>query len=199
VSALRRNPRDPDYAPCFGFIDLPIETDFEDILWDMRTYIDLMDLHCDGLFVNPEPARLATYRNLIQYRLLSLKWNTINTRLSICRLAALIFSFGVIYPLADPDPLQQLCDDLRKLLERMPEIADDFIIWATMLGGIAALGTDRQDWFVQRLVAACRKRELRTWKSVKTGMRTFVWSERACDPGGLELWLQIVEVQCQIS
>jgi Fungal specific transcription factor domain len=199
VSALRRNPRDPDHAPCFGFIDLPIETDFEDILWDMRTYIDLMELHCDGLFVNPEPARLATYRNLIQYRLLSLKWNTKNTRLSICRLAALIFSFGVIYPLADPDPLQQLCDDLQKLLERTPEIADDFIIWATMLGGIAALGTDRQDWFVQRLVAACRKRELRTWKSVKSGMRTFLWSERACDPGGLELWLQIVEAQCQIS
>ncbi|OAG35398.1 hypothetical protein AYO21_10408 [Fonsecaea monophora] len=56
------------------------------------------------------------YRNLIQYRLLRLPRYE-NREEELCRLGAMIFSYGVIYPVARPRPLRMLVAQLRNALE----------------------------------------------------------------------------------
>lgn len=91
------------------------DIEFQDLLLDMRMYCrhlaklvdrdDADDLQ--SLSDTSVPWETNVTRNIIQYRLLRLPRYTRNDE-EICRLAALIFSFGVIYPVARRKPLDRL-------------------------------------------------------------------------------------------
>ena len=185
IASMRRNPRAAEKAPIFRFDELKIDPDFRDILWDMRTYVDLMELHCDGLYVNPDPARLATQRNLLQYRLLMMVDN-VQGEAQLCLLAALIFSFGVTYPIPIAAPLNRLCEEMLALLPGLPDIPDDLLTWSLMLGCIASGEKDEAKAFRDALVPLML--EYDEWAELKDDLQGFLWFDRACDPAAMAVF-----------
>ncbi|KIW78480.1 hypothetical protein Z517_08316 [Fonsecaea pedrosoi CBS 271.37] len=112
------------------------DAEFKDLLLDMRMYCRELDRVVATTTTtagsnlseagggpdpdNPVPASVAwetnVYRNLIQYRLLRLPRYE-NREEELCRLGAMIFSYGVIYPVARPRPLRMLVAQLRNALK----------------------------------------------------------------------------------
>jgi hypothetical protein len=100
------------------------DTDFKDLLLDMRMYCRQLeriadDIDDDGLQTLSDSSvswETNVSRNLIQYRLLGLpKYQDDDEEL--CRLVALIFSYGVIYPVARRKSMDILVKQLRTALE----------------------------------------------------------------------------------
>ncbi|KIX95697.1 uncharacterized protein Z520_08404 [Fonsecaea multimorphosa CBS 102226] len=111
------------------------DVEFKDLLLDMR-------MHCrelDRIAMESGPAAAGSagedgsdsdadlvsssvawetnvYRNLIQYRLLRLPGYEQRVE-ELCRLGAMIFSYGVIFPVAKPKPLRTLAKHLKNALE----------------------------------------------------------------------------------
>jgi hypothetical protein len=115
-----------------------------------------------------------------------------------CRLAALIFGVGVIFPIPQQNtPLNTLARSIRSLLlqpssselwsspsTRLP------LIWVLALGGIAAKGTLDRGWFVSALGDIARKTGLTSWASVKSVLASMLWYDPACDMAAEALWLE---------
>lgn len=151
---------------------------------------------------------LADQRNLTQYTLLSLPRSTdLRTYYShphesatyeACRLAALIFAVGVIFPIPEPNtPLPRLATELQAALQspasetlwtspktRIP------LIWVLVLGGIAATNTPERPFFVSALTESARRSGLASWADVKRVLEMMLWFDVACDEAGELLWDQ---------
>ncbi|OQV02615.1 hypothetical protein CLAIMM_07774 [Cladophialophora immunda] len=121
------------------------DVDFKDLLLDMRMYCRDLDrvaaesgVSASGDDADLVPASVAwethVYRNLIQYRLLRLPRYE-SPEEELCRLGAMVFSYGVIFPVARPEPSRALVKQLRTALGDhvfCPSTAKDD--GATMLG-----------------------------------------------------------------
>lgn len=115
-----------------------------------------------------------------------------------CRTTALIYSFGVIFPVSNAYNLQQeLVRRLRGSLESFEgESWEDGIsglrLWMLVLGGIAASDGPCRTWIVEQLRRFVRIWEICEWRSVKEVLRSFLWLESACDNGGRLLWSEVI-------
>ncbi len=97
------------------------DADLQDPLLDMRMYCRQLERIVDEIDCDGSDSSVTwetnVNRNLIQYRLLHLPTYRNNDE-EICRLGALIFSFGVIYPVARRKPLLMLVAQLEKAFKR---------------------------------------------------------------------------------
>ncbi|KAK3680118.1 hypothetical protein LTR78_000495 [Recurvomyces mirabilis] len=142
-------------------------------------------------------------RNAIQYRLLSLASLSSFCHGPPCsaqvayecgRVAATLYSNAVIFPL----PLntgwhRNLLKQLHVLLSDHDWFAylansPDFLIWCLVVGGIASLGSTQREWFVETFRSIVKKICIKEWAEVEDMLKSFLWSEEACGPGGLVLW-----------
>jgi hypothetical protein len=64
-------------------------------------------------------------------------------------------------------------------------------LWMLVLGGIAALGKPERPWFVSNLALVSVKRLNLDWDGVEDILKTFLWLESACGPGGRQLWDEV--------
>jgi hypothetical protein len=115
-----------------------------------------------------------------------------------CRLAAMIFGVAVIYPLPNTyDILQVLVRDLSASLEvtDIESNSTDFfglLLWIYVLGGIAALEKPERSWFVSNLALLSHIGGFKlVWEDAEDIVRTFLWLESACSPGGRQLWDEV--------
>ncbi|CAG7938057.1 unnamed protein product [Penicillium nalgiovense] len=113
-----------------------------------------------------------------------------------CRLAALVFGVGVIFPIpAQNTPLNTLARLIRSVLlqptsiglwsspsTRLP------LIWVLTLGGIAANATPERAWFASALGEIARRTGLTSWASVKAVVSSMLWYDAACDTAAETLW-----------
>ncbi|KAE9374172.1 hypothetical protein N431DRAFT_283576, partial [Stipitochalara longipes BDJ] len=115
-----------------------------------------------------------------------------------CRLTAMIFGVAVIYPIPNTyDVLQTLVRELTASLE-VTDIeshsVDYFglILWMLVLGGIAALEKPERSWFVSNLALLSQRETSRLdWEGAESILKTFLWLESACSPGGRQLWVEV--------
>jgi len=160
---------------------------------------------------NPTSVRdvslLADQRNLTQHTILSLAPAAdLHTFFSLthaatyeaCRLAALIFGVGVLFPIpAQNTPLNNIARLIQDVLHqptsselwsapstRMP------LIWILTLGGIAANDTPERAWFVSALADIMAQTGLRTWPSLKAVLESMLWYDAACDLAAEALWFE---------
>lgn len=161
----------------------------------------------------PKPPKLLLqHRNLIHHRLLSIPPGQPATE--ICRLATLLFVYGVIWShVAFPhprywDPMRKLSEDLRAALSdpMYTRGADPgFLLWAAMMGGLACSSyvqdCDEPDvvgaaddalpsFFIQelRLRNLHEDLQLSSWTEAKSLLSRYLWMDYACDRGGQMLW-----------
>ncbi|CAG7939824.1 unnamed protein product [Penicillium nalgiovense] len=113
-----------------------------------------------------------------------------------CRLAALVFGVGVIFPIpAQNTPLNTLARLIRSVLLQ-PTSIDLWsspstrlpLIWVLTLGGIAANATPERAWFASALGELARRTGLNSWASVKSVVSSMLWYDAACDTAAETLW-----------
>ncbi|KAJ5559272.1 hypothetical protein N7535_009500, partial [Penicillium sp. DV-2018c] len=159
----------------------------------------------------PDLSLLTDQRNLTQHTLICLapvseldcfSNPTEAATYEACRLAALIFGVGVIFPIPQQNtPLNTLARSIRSVLlqpssselwsspsTRLP------LIWVLALGGIAATGIPERGWFVSAFGDITRKSGLTAWASVKSVLASMLWYDAACDRAAEALWLEAVDM-----
>ncbi|KAK1984434.1 hypothetical protein LZ30DRAFT_711422 [Colletotrichum cereale] len=176
-----------------------VDAHFKEIILDIKACCWLIDA-----FYGREPPKyleaseFVQYRNLILFRLLSLPPGVSE----ICRLAALVFNYGVLYPFPDPRILWNLSRQLGANLSDSPHTVDEdagLLLWAAMVGGIAAAGTMVYDSFAESVNKFADVLGLENWSQTVALLESFIWLERACGVGGRTLWARARALSSKVS
>ncbi|KAJ5632078.1 transcriptional regulator family: Fungal Specific TF [Penicillium lividum] len=152
---------------------------------------------------------LADQRNFTQYTLLTLLPSDAITfyfthenqsgNYEACRLAALIFGAGVIFPIpAQNSPLKDLAKQLRIAITHptafslwTSQTTLSPLIWALTLGGIAAFESPDRSFFVSSLAYVARRSDIRSWSGIRPVLDGMLWHEGASDRAGRDLWREV--------
>ncbi|KIW66430.1 hypothetical protein PV04_05765 [Phialophora macrospora] len=170
-----------------------------------------LDLHHRKVDAAPQIWEIARVRNAIQHKLCCLDPPTDlvpshdDSVYNIVRLAALIYSDLVLFPLGDSASIKpRLAYDLRKALElhsaghgspHEAEAEAELMIWCTTMGAIAACGTVHQEWFVERLTQAQREDErLLNWILFQTVMSHYLWWDYVLQPRCWDIWSEATQM-----
>jgi hypothetical protein len=188
VASLRHKHQEERPASPFG--QLHLDEEFTDLLADMQAYCELVDRYCDASASAPSRGVMSVHRNLIQYRLLSREAGSGESEL--CRIVALIFSYGVIFPFPDPQPMALLVKRLEMVVQEV-KADNELLLWALVMGGIGAACTSSEAWYMKELIKLTWRMNLRSWSKAKNILRDYLWSDRTCDQGALELWIHVSE------
>ena len=148
----------------------------------------------------PKLTNITVSRNSTQHDLLSLPHlptdnsSEDNCIYEVCRIAALIFSDMVLFPLPPSTGTREKlahslmrplgCCRLLSSWERYPSL----LLWATILGGIAVKEPQKRTWFMRQLSNAVIKQTESAWPLVKNILSTFLWWHVVCDQRGADFW-----------
>ncbi|KAI1503332.1 hypothetical protein F5X99DRAFT_111975 [Biscogniauxia marginata] len=156
----------------------------EQILQDLRLVCHLIE---EAMSAEPNRKNLIMLRNSIQHRLLSLPPG----RSDICRLACLIFSFSIIFPLPDTRSFHRCREMLAKSIqdkEECKKYSKRLLLWAALLGAIASADTEHEKVFLGNIIILGRELSIHSWASIEETVRKFVWLDQACRTGGQLAW-----------
>ncbi|KAL3486010.1 hypothetical protein BJX62DRAFT_229093 [Aspergillus germanicus] len=188
-------------------LDLHITTEMYDVFRAIRTYVSLVEVYQDGANGVLDGLTMCDNRNLVQWHVLSLApASELDLLLQLCpvyeacRLALMIFGVGVTFPL--PPGIAQFSRlvsairfELQALLVQGSVLANVSSIqaccWCLILGGIVAEQQAERQWFVQELKDILAVLRISTWGQLKGVLRSFLWLDSACDPGGRQLWMEM--------
>ncbi|KAF7546717.1 hypothetical protein G7Z17_g8237 [Cylindrodendrum hubeiense] len=128
-------------------------------------------------------------RNEIQYRLLCIHSDSDQDKAEL--LAIMIFSYGVIFPISDPWPLSQLTKNLCFEILEETAFTDErrqFLLWASVIGGIAAWGGEFQDVYTLTFAKHAKSLGLESWDEAIGIFDKFLWLDTACYAGASLVW-----------
>ncbi|KIW93435.1 uncharacterized protein Z519_06040 [Cladophialophora bantiana CBS 173.52] len=143
-------------------------------------------------------------RNRVQHRLLSLPHQESSSDLDhgiyeTCRLAAMIFSDMVIFPLPPATEIRpRLAGMLRKTLESLPVHLErashtEILLWAAMLGAIAAAKTEKhRTWYHLAVKQYAVLLGAGRWTEMQTVLKRHLWMEEFCDPPAKAVWEEAI-------
>ncbi|KAJ5457482.1 hypothetical protein N7475_008870 [Penicillium sp. IBT 31633x] len=171
----------------------------------VHTYIEIIRANPTS---TKDVSLLADQRNLTQHTILCLapaselhaffSHPTHAATYEACRLAALIFGVGVVFPIpVQNTPLKTLARLIQSILLQ-PSSSDLWsspstrvpLIWVLTLGGIAANNTSERAWFVSALADTTHRTGLTSWESVQSVLSSMLWYDAACDIAAETLWLE---------
>lgn len=148
------------------------------------------------------PSRLGDERNFVQHSLMLLSPTAIEMKQEhpmhrLCRLGILIYSLLVVYPMpAVAAPFHRLAQEVQAQLSqasvqsRWTE-APELILWVTVLGAIASIGSQYREWYLTTLDRLTKRLNLGTWSAMKERLGMFLWYETTNDEDGFRLWKEI--------
>lgn len=167
-------------------------------------YTFAVDDHVKG---RPEAQKLGCLsdeRNFVQHSLMCLNPLPSDPEdeqplIRLARLGTVIYNLLVVFPLpAIAAPFHQLAHDIKaQLLD--PSIptwwreASDLILWATVMGAIAAIGSPDRQWYLTILDEFTRQLGVDSWPSMRERLGMFLWFDYTNDADGLKLWREIEE------
>lgn len=133
-------------------------------------------------------SELIVHRNTTQHALLSLPPRTGTAE--CCRLAALIYSLLVTYPLPYiAAPFKLLVKQL-KIEVAAWDGSDDMLIWVLTMGAIGALGLKEREWFVENFLKATTTMGMRSWSEAREVIKRGLWYEPTNEADGKDLWIE---------
>lgn len=194
IPVVRQRHQEETIIP-FSFPVVALEGDFQDLLWDIRCYLDRVQVYYVGTWTTPPHIPLALFRNLIQHRILSIDRDVSNISRELCRLAVLLFSSVVVYPLQNLAPMQQYLEELTRILQNPNDIDADFKLWLLFLGAMATADQMTwQLWYISELRYLV-PRYGRDWLTVRGVLKSFLWLDTACGEGALEVWQRVMLIE----
>ncbi|KAK9351267.1 hypothetical protein V1523DRAFT_417313 [Lipomyces doorenjongii] len=157
------------------------------VLSMLNSYTIMIDDFCEGRKVVTASV-LIDHRNTTQHALLSLP-----PRVGVsecCRLAALIYSLLVTFPLPySAAPFKCLVTRLKIALTEW-DGDDQMLVWVLTMGGIGATGLGERGWFVKSLQGAVTRIGVRSWIEARDIIKRGLWYESTNDGDGQGLWLE---------
>lgn len=142
---------------------------------------------------------LCDRRNLAHYKLMCIPSSRDSgspAESEVCRLATIIFSIGVTFPMANEVPFSVLVDLLQHELQKnellgplsIRENGDALYLWVLVMGGIAASGRPERSWFAKELAKTMQHLQSVSWTCLKDKISSVLWLDCACDVPGADLW-----------
>lgn len=172
-------------------------------LYELATYTASIESYIRGDTLRLNAQVMCDRRNLAQYNLMCIAPQIGMQRegalSEITRIATIIYSVGVTFPLAGVGaPFSKLL----KLLKR--EIADSkvlemasfrestrcLLLWALVMGGILSEQPDKA-WYITVLADLISQCQLTDWKQFQGSLKMILWLDSACDMAGKELYSQV--------
>lgn len=188
-------------------------------------YTRIVHTYIKGAIPKADLSLLTDQRNLVHHTIISLSSATLTTPSSpstyhhpqkiiyeATRLAALIYSIGVIFPLpAGSSPLFKLASLVQAIL-KLPSspssptsscsasntciwtsstAAGTLLFWILVLGGIAAENRPERPWFVTALGHTARRASIVSWDELRGRLEEVLWLDLACEQPGRRLWGEV--------
>jgi len=131
---------------------------------------------------------------------LDIEWPSNTDIYECCRLTAIIFSVAVIFPIPNTyDVLQTLVQKLKAAIKSSRIDSEhsgcsEIFLWVLVIGGIAALDKPERSWFVSQLARVVERLKI-DWRGVEDILESFLWLEFACNTGGHELWVEVMDLK----
>lgn len=187
--------------------EIGFTADLAEVFQIMKVFISIIEKYHDGSTTEPDLCRISNQRNFVQHHLLSLPpaaklgrdFRKSHPVYETCRLAALVFSVSAVFPLpAQTAPLStlvsllhvELQDSSLKSDQRFPDVVR-VLIWALILGGIAATGLPNRAWFVAALAQVSANHGLSEWQDLKLVLDRMLWLDSAYGITGQQLWEEV--------
>lgn len=167
-------------------------TGLHEVLSMLNSYTLMIDDFCQGLRPVTESV-LIDHRNTVQNALLSLQPK--DGSYECCRLASLIYSLLVTFPLPSASaPLWRLVGLLKVALTEW-DGGDETLIWILTLGGIGAIGTSERKWFVYKFRCIMTMTGIVSWDEAKVIIKGGLWHEVTNNEDGYDFWLESQSIQ----
>ncbi|KAJ5598889.1 hypothetical protein N7510_000004 [Penicillium lagena] len=187
-----------------GCHELGLTSELIEAFHAMRAYSAVVEKYMSGSLANPNLDRIADQRNFTQHRILSLPQGSQlaavhHKQLSLyepCRIAAMIYGVGVIFPLPEQTaPFKSLATMLKRELQQtdwsyfsQSSLSRRFLLWILVMGGMASLGMPERNWYVSQLHTCLSQFRTTTFSSLRRSLKSVLWLDCACDTGARELW-----------
>ncbi|PYH98272.1 hypothetical protein BO71DRAFT_64268 [Aspergillus ellipticus CBS 707.79] len=175
-----------------------------DVYQQLAGYTRVITKFVEGETINFGRQAMCDQRNLIQYRLMALPTSVCLVEPSpvyeACRIAAIIYSIGVTFPLPGvgapfPTLVKSLKAELQQVELHSPWAASvngiRLLLWVLTMGGIAATDTTEQQWFVKIASRVVPRSLALDWRETRRSLREFLWLDSACDMAGKQFWTQV--------
>jgi hypothetical protein len=175
-------------------VSLGLTTAALDILRGARIISAKIDHYDRGQLETPEFHLLLCEKNQVHHDLLSLPTATElslsgieNDIYDCCRIGALLFSTGVLFPLPPstgaPQRLVVMAKELVEQLgfEMCMTGGGKVLIWLLVLAAIMANDAIDRPWFLRRLKPLLAMEGINTWDQLKDLFSTFLWMDSACN------------------
>jgi len=163
------------------------DPDIYRVLSMLNSYTIMIDDFCEGRRVVTASV-LIDHRNMAQHALLSLVPRIGHSE--CYRIAALIYSFLVTFPLPYiAAPFQKLVTKLKMALATW-DLGDEMLLWVLAMGGIGAVGLDERQWFASRFRRAVMRLKVGSWDEAKKFINRGLWYEAANERDGYDFWLE---------
>lgn len=187
------------------FSSYGLPPDLAEIFHEIRSYSSIIEQYINGDIAQPDMRMICDQRNLVHFHVMSLPpWSALdpvelNPIYEACRIAAIIYSVGVVFPLPGVGaPLPCLSNLLREELQNSNlyeswhgSEGSDLFIWVLTMGAIAATDMPHREWFVGIMARYNKQAHLTDWVQLKRILKNVVWVDSACDDAGEKLWNDI--------
>lgn len=183
-------------------LNIGLTAELANVLETANVYIDTVRYFCESPWTNLDLSMIADQRNFVQNAILSLPraaefgpiFDMAHPLYEICRLGCLVVGVGIIFPLpASTAPLQLLATLLKEQLStklnlQLQSDVSHLLLWAIVLGGIAASHSIERQWFVSALQIMSFNAGLSDWSELKLILERILWLDIAGDSAGKRLW-----------
>ncbi|EXJ70312.1 uncharacterized protein A1O5_06380 [Cladophialophora psammophila CBS 110553] len=180
------------------------------VIQDICDFTVVVENHASGRWMPRTSPEIIDQRNFVQHKLMSL-WSAEELHLTTsttdgifadddvqyetCRLACIIYSFIVVFPVPPVvGPFETLIDRLKRALQATawkdfepPRLRVH--LWILVMGAIASIGLPDRPWFLLRVMEVLNEfDDMADWSDLKAFLKTFLWHPRTSDPDGLDIW-----------
>ncbi|KAJ5537774.1 hypothetical protein N7494_007253 [Penicillium frequentans] len=157
-------------------------------LQELAAYTASIESYIRGDTLRLDAQSMCDRRNLAQWNLMCIAPESglkqENALSEICRLAAMIYSIGVTFPLAGvgapfPRLVRMLQAEIKisGILEdqSLLPITYSLLLWALTMGGIAADGGPERKWYTIALANIMGQYQVDDWKDLKASLKAILW------------------------
>ncbi|ETI28582.1 hypothetical protein G647_01032 [Cladophialophora carrionii CBS 160.54] len=177
-----------------------------EVIQDMADFTIVVENHASGRWIPRTSPEIIDQRNFVQHKLMSLHSEEelvvsgglvaedIDVQYETCRLACIVYSFLVVFPVPPVvGPFETLVGRLKRTLKATDWTVFDrprlrLHLWILIMGSIASIGLPDRPWFLLRVMEVLEDVGMTNWKGLKALLKTFLWHPRTSDLDGLDIW-----------
>ena len=185
-------------------LPLEIGNSLYEVLLQLCDYTVAVHNYVEGSSRAQDLSILTDERNFVQHSLMSLEAHGQSSGPSqeqplyeICRLAAIVYSLTVVFPIPTTTaPFTALGKHMKEVMSYEGVHAKwnetpHLMLWATVMAAIASIGSDDRSWFICILDRLMNRLMIHTWSEMKLSLQEHLWFDGTNCVDGFRLWEEI--------